>query len=139
MRIRFESWRYCHSPHLQRAVRVQLTCTHDGYRGRAYGSADTWVSRVYYERDPLMEAWRRAVVALLRTALRAGQLCTNMDVAQMEELLTLQENRCGRPDGCRTKDWPHVHNSRHPIVACNMTYICCFILLLISLGVGSSM
>jgi len=61
--------------------------------GGLYGSSDTWVSRVYYERDPLMEAWRRAVIALLRAALRAGQLCTNMDVAQMEEMLTQQENR----------------------------------------------
>jgi hypothetical protein len=33
------------------------------------------------------------VIALLRAALRGGQLCTNMDVAQMEELLTQQENR----------------------------------------------
>src|ERR1017187_3767926 len=61
--------------------------------GGLYGSSDTWVSRVYYERDPLMEAWRRAVIALLRAALRAGQLCTNMDVAQMEEMLTQQEKR----------------------------------------------
>ena len=61
--------------------------------GGLYGSSDTWVSRVYYESDPLMEAWRRAVIALLRAALRAGQLCTNMDVAQMEEMLTQQENR----------------------------------------------
>jgi hypothetical protein len=57
------------------------------------GSSDGWVSRVFYERDPLMEAWRRAVIALLRAALRAGQLCTNMDVAEMEEMLTQQENR----------------------------------------------
>jgi hypothetical protein len=61
--------------------------------GGLYGSSDTWVSRVYYERDPLMEAWRRAVIALLRAALRAGQLCANMDIAQMEEMLTQQENR----------------------------------------------
>ncbi len=40
--------------------------------GGLYGSSDTWVSRVYYERDALMEAWRRAVIALLRAALRSG-------------------------------------------------------------------
>ena len=56
-----------------------------------YG-ADTWISRVYYNRDLLMQGWRRAVVALLRTALRAGQLCTPMDIDQMEETLTGQEN-----------------------------------------------
>ena len=61
--------------------------------GGLYGFSDTWVSRVYYEREPLMEAWRRAVIALLRAALRAGQLCTNTDVAQVEEMLTQQENR----------------------------------------------
>jgi hypothetical protein len=61
--------------------------------GGLHGSSDIWVSRVYYERDPLMKAWRRAVIAVLRAALRASQLSTNMDVAQMEELLTQQENR----------------------------------------------
>jgi hypothetical protein len=61
--------------------------------GGLYGSSDTWISRVYYERDPLMEAWRRAVIALLRAALRAGQLHTKMTVDQTEELLTQQENR----------------------------------------------
>ena len=61
--------------------------------GGLYGSSDSWVSRVYYEQDPLMEAWRRAVIALLRAALRADQLCTKMTVEQMEELLTEQENR----------------------------------------------
>jgi hypothetical protein len=61
--------------------------------GGISGSCDTWVFRVYYERDPLMEAWRRAVIALLRAALRAGQLRTNMDVAQIQEMLTQQEIR----------------------------------------------
>ena len=53
--------------------------------GGLCGSSGSWVSRVYYERDPLMEAWRRAVIALLRAALRADQLCTKMTVDQMEE------------------------------------------------------
>jgi Transposase zinc-binding domain/Putative transposase len=61
--------------------------------GGLYASSHAWVSRVYYERDPLMEAWRRAVIALLRAALRASQLSTNMNVAQMEQMLTQQENR----------------------------------------------
>ena len=61
--------------------------------GGLYGSSDSWVSRVYYECDPLMEAWRRAVIALLRAALRANQLCTKMTVEQMDDLLTEQENR----------------------------------------------
>ena len=61
--------------------------------GGLYGSSDTWASRVYYERDALMEAWRRAVIALLRATLRAGQLCTKLAVDHVEALLTQQENR----------------------------------------------
>lgn len=61
--------------------------------GGLYGSSDTWAPRVYYERDALMEAWRRAVIALLRAALRAGQLCTKLAVDHVEALLTQQENR----------------------------------------------
>lgn len=52
------------------------------------GSLDIWVARVYYDRDALMDAWRRAVIALLRTALRAGQLRTELTADQMEDLLT---------------------------------------------------
>jgi len=61
--------------------------------GGMYGSSDTWVSRAYHERDLLMEAWRRAVIALIRAALRAGRLCTKMTADQIEEMLTEQENR----------------------------------------------
>jgi Putative transposase len=61
--------------------------------GGLYGSSDTWVPRAYYEQDLLMQAWRRAVIALLRAALRVGQLRTKMDADQIEEMLTEQENR----------------------------------------------
>jgi len=30
----FADWCHCHSPHLQRAARIQLTCTHNGHCGR---------------------------------------------------------------------------------------------------------
>lgn len=56
-------------------------------------SGNTWASRVCYEHDRLMEAWRRAVIVLLRAALRAGQLYVQMAVDQVEEMLTQQENR----------------------------------------------
>jgi hypothetical protein len=56
--------------------------------GGLHGSSDIWVARVYYDRDALMNAWRRAVIALLRTALRAGQLRTELTGDQMEDLLT---------------------------------------------------
>jgi hypothetical protein len=61
--------------------------------GGLYWFSDMWVSRVYYERDALMKAWRKAVIELLRAALRAGQLHTTMNVDQLEELLTQQEKR----------------------------------------------
>jgi Putative transposase len=54
--------------------------------GGLYGSCDTWVPRAYYEQDLLMQAWRRAVIALLRAALRAGQLRTKMDADQIGRL-----------------------------------------------------
>ena len=56
--------------------------------GGLHGSSNTWVSSVYYDRDLLMEAWRKAVIALLRAALRAGQLRTELTADQMEDLLT---------------------------------------------------
>jgi Putative transposase len=56
--------------------------------GGLRGSSDIWVSRVYYDRDLLMKSWRKAVIALLRAALRAGQLRTELTVDQMEDLLT---------------------------------------------------
>ena len=51
-------------------------------------SSHIWVSRVYYDRDHLMKSWRYAVIALLRAALQAGQLRTELTVDQMEDLLT---------------------------------------------------
>jgi Putative transposase/Transposase zinc-binding domain len=56
-------------------------------------SSNTWVARVYYDRNRLMESWRKAVIALLRAALRAGQLQTAMSFEQMEALLIQQEQR----------------------------------------------
>jgi hypothetical protein len=56
--------------------------------GGLRGSSDIWVSCVYHNRDLLMKSWRKAVIALLRAALRAGQLGTELTVDQMEDLLT---------------------------------------------------
>jgi hypothetical protein len=61
--------------------------------GGLYGISDTWVSRVYYDRDLLMEAWQRAVIALLRAAMRTGRLCAKVAVEQIEQLLNQQEGR----------------------------------------------
>lgn len=56
--------------------------------GGLHGSSNTWVTSVYYNRDALMEAWRKAVIALLRAGLRAGQLRTDLATDQLEDLLT---------------------------------------------------
>jgi len=56
-------------------------------------SSNIWVSSAYYERDGLMKAWRRAVITLLRAALRAGQLQTELTADQMGDLLTHLEVR----------------------------------------------
>src|SRR6266568_3438757 len=59
--------------------------------GGLYGLSDSWVRTVYYDRAALLKSWRKAVIALLRVALRAGQLHSKMNVDQMEEMLTEQE------------------------------------------------
>ena len=61
--------------------------------GGLHGSSGIWVPHVYYDRDGLTKAWRRAVIALLRAALRAHQLFTKMRPEQTESLLTQHENR----------------------------------------------
>ena len=61
--------------------------------GGLHVSSNTWISRVYYDRDLLMKSWQKAVIALLRAALRAGQLRTELTSDQMEDLLTHLE-RC---------------------------------------------
>jgi hypothetical protein len=61
--------------------------------GGLHESSNSWVSCAYYDRDSLMKAWRKAVIGLLRAALRAGHLRSKMTIGQMEEMLTEQEKR----------------------------------------------
>ena len=56
--------------------------------GGLHGASDIWVAQIYYDRDALMEAWRKAVIALLRAALRAGQLRTELTADQISDLLS---------------------------------------------------
>jgi len=71
--------------------------------GGLHGSSCTWVSRVYYDRDALMEAWRKAVIALLRAALRAGQLRTELTASQMEDLVIIWRDAGGASRFNRSK------------------------------------
>jgi Transposase zinc-binding domain/Putative transposase len=56
--------------------------------GGLHGSSNIWVSRVYHECDALMKAWRKAVIALIRAALGAGQFRTELTADQIGDLLT---------------------------------------------------
>jgi hypothetical protein len=61
--------------------------------GGLYGVSDTWVSTVYYRPQELLTSWRRAVIKLLREALRAGQLNSTLTVEEIEAILSAQEKR----------------------------------------------
>lgn len=69
---------------------VHTMVTGGGFYGFTAGS---WLSRIYYDRHLLMKAWRKAVIALIRAALRGGQFQTTITVDQMEEMLDRQEKR----------------------------------------------
>jgi len=56
--------------------------------GGLHDFSGIWVSRVYCDHNRLLKAWRKAVIALLRAALRAGQLRTKLVADQMGDLLT---------------------------------------------------
>jgi hypothetical protein len=73
-------------PAVRRAFTKLLRCRTAELGGRVYA-----FSSAYYDRNAMMEAWRTAVVALLRTALRASQLRTTVE--KLEEMLTHQEKR----------------------------------------------
>jgi hypothetical protein len=61
--------------------------------GGLHESSGIWVSCIYQDQDALMKSWRKAVITLLRTALRAGQLRTGLTADQMGDLLTHLEKR----------------------------------------------
>jgi hypothetical protein len=61
--------------------------------GGLNGSSGKWSPRVYYDQDRMMKAWQKAVIALLRAALRAGQLRTELSPNQIGDLLNHLE-RC---------------------------------------------
>lgn len=54
-------------------------------------SSGSWVQSAYYRWEILMRLWRRAVLDLLRIALRGGRLKTTMPVDEMETMLIQQE------------------------------------------------
>jgi hypothetical protein len=59
--------------------------------GGLYEPAGRWVSHFDYDLGELMKAWRRAIIALLRAALRADQL--SKPTHQTEAMLARQETR----------------------------------------------
>jgi hypothetical protein len=61
--------------------------------GGLYGPSDMWLPTVFYERNRLMEGWRRSVIRLLREAIRCGQLVSSLTTDELEVLLIEQEHR----------------------------------------------
>ena len=55
--------------------------------GGLHGSSNTWIPRVYFNQDRLMKAWRKAVIALLHAAVRAGLLQRELTADQADDLL----------------------------------------------------
>jgi hypothetical protein len=97
--------------------------------GGLHESSHIWISSVYYNRDSLMEAWRKAVIALLRAALRAGQLRTELTANQMRDLLSHLE-KCwwsikiqSFGDKGRFLQYAGRYVRRPPIAQCRITWI----------------
>jgi hypothetical protein len=61
--------------------------------GGSRDSYEVWVPDIVYEKDALMRSWRRAIIAILRSAAQAGQLVTRIPSRQLERLLGQQEKR----------------------------------------------
>ena len=61
--------------------------------GGLYGASDIWMEKADFNRDKLFKSWKRAVIKLLRTALRAGKLTSALTGNQLETLLAVQEAR----------------------------------------------
>ena len=55
--------------------------------------SSSWIGSVYYKIDDLLVSWRRAVIKLLRVALRAGQLLSASTADELETVLDEQEKR----------------------------------------------
>jgi hypothetical protein len=54
-------------------------------------SSNSWVRSVYYDQGMLTRLWRKAVLELLRAALRCGALRSEMTAAEIEAMLVQQE------------------------------------------------
>ena len=61
--------------------------------GGLCASPGKWIDHVYYDRNALMEAWKTAVICLLRAALHSDQLHAKTSGDKMEELLMDQGKR----------------------------------------------
>jgi hypothetical protein len=51
----------------------------------------SWMPTVFCHRDTLMRLWRRGVLSLLREALQAGVLTTDLTIEEMKDMLVKQE------------------------------------------------
>lgn len=97
--------------------------------GGLYGLSDSWVETVYHDRNKLFESWRRAVIRLLRTALRAGQLVSTLTMDEVDAILSEQEARWWsvKVQSFRSKDhflrYAGRYVRRPPIAQKRVTYV----------------
>jgi hypothetical protein len=56
-------------------------------------SSASWERSLYLQRERLLQSWRRAVIKLLRAALRADQFVSSIPATQIESTLSEQEVR----------------------------------------------
>lgn len=102
---------------------------HTMVTGGGFGSTNTWVPRVYYDRNQLMTSWRKAVISLLRAALKAGQLHTEMNIEEIETMLSKWESRWWSIKIKSRKDKGHFlqyagrYGRRPPIAQRRITYV----------------
>lgn len=61
--------------------------------GGFHAPSSSWLARVYYDRDRLMQFWRAAVINLLRNANRSGLLRSEMTPKQTEAILVERGER----------------------------------------------
>ena len=91
--------------------------------------SSSWIGSVDYKIDDLLVSWRRAVIKLLRVALRAGQLLSASTADELETVLDEQEKRWWSVKIKNFKSREHFliyagrYLRRPPIAECRITYV----------------
>lgn len=92
---------------------------HTMVTGGGFRLGEPWTPSIDDDRDRLMEVWRKAVIELLRAALRAGQLRTMTTIDDIERMVMQLE----KLDDCQVmKEWRNaVTELRHTALTAGHT------------------